>query len=250
MAPLLKPLRQIAHEKNVAIQINHHQNKSGTSRGSTAIAAAVDQVISLVRTDQNPQDIPDPNSMPKAVLSVEGRFGPRLVLHMQLNSDMRWRPSNEVSTNMDLHLGARIEELLKNANEWLDAAAIADRTKGHQKTVQNILSKMLRSASPSVVAQGNGTKNAPRLYRSINPMIPDLGKDGNSDGNHLDTNDSQNDSRGNHLHDGNHFDGNQRANPVLPPSECPQDSCRVLGACPAYAGTGICPLAVESQVAA
>ncbi|MDP9358534.1 MAG: helicase RepA family protein [Chloroflexota bacterium] len=44
MGPMLRPLRQIAHETNTAVILNHHMSKGGSARGSTAITAAVDQI--------------------------------------------------------------------------------------------------------------------------------------------------------------------------------------------------------------
>ena len=54
MAPLLKPLRQLAHHRNLALVVNHHQNRGGTFRGSTAIRAAFDQEWAFTRTDGTP----------------------------------------------------------------------------------------------------------------------------------------------------------------------------------------------------
>ena len=43
MSPLLRPLRELAHETGCAIMPIHHQNKQDSFRGSTAILAAFDQ---------------------------------------------------------------------------------------------------------------------------------------------------------------------------------------------------------------
>src|SRR5215212_9910086 len=42
MAPILRPVRQLAHGTGTTIILNHHQNKAGGFRGSTAILAACD----------------------------------------------------------------------------------------------------------------------------------------------------------------------------------------------------------------
>lgn len=46
MTVTMRPPRQLAHELNVAVVVVHHASKgaSGSSRGSTAIAAACDAV--------------------------------------------------------------------------------------------------------------------------------------------------------------------------------------------------------------
>ena len=51
MGPLLRPIRQIAHETNCTILTNHHMNRANGSRGSTAIKAAMDLEWAFVRTD-------------------------------------------------------------------------------------------------------------------------------------------------------------------------------------------------------
>jgi RecA-family ATPase len=42
MGPLLRPIRQMAHGTNTTIGLNHHHNRAGSFRGSTAILAACD----------------------------------------------------------------------------------------------------------------------------------------------------------------------------------------------------------------
>src|SRR5215213_344273 len=51
MAPILRPVRQLAHQTKSTVLLNHHQNKAGGFRGSTAILAACDLEWAFTRTD-------------------------------------------------------------------------------------------------------------------------------------------------------------------------------------------------------
>ena len=80
MGPLLRPLRQLAHETDTAIVLTHHMGKSGNFRGSTAIRAAVDQEWAFTR----PHDPESTATDLAGTLAVEGRFGPRQQLGIRL----------------------------------------------------------------------------------------------------------------------------------------------------------------------
>ena len=79
MGPLLRPVRQLAHQTGTTILVNHHQNRGGTFRGSTAIRAAFDLEWAFTRTDDD-----DEAGDPKGTLKVEGRHGPRTILKVRL----------------------------------------------------------------------------------------------------------------------------------------------------------------------
>lgn len=89
MAPLLRKLRGLAHCTGVTIIVNHHQNKSGGSRGSGAIPGAGDTTWSFSRNDAKPAE-PGLVSPPRGALVVEGRRIPKHEIVIQFGSDGRW----------------------------------------------------------------------------------------------------------------------------------------------------------------
>ena len=173
MAPLIRPLRQIAHEANCAVVLIHHQNKHGASRGSTAIAAGADQLWSFNRTDQ---DATRPGADgASGVLTAEGRFGPRVTLPIRLGDGLRWEPDEAIRVP-DPPLRDRILAVLRRAPDGLDARAIAS-TLGETvklKSVQNEISRLLQESPSPIVAAGSGRRNDPRRFRLAKPpLLPD-----------------------------------------------------------------------------
>lgn len=159
MGPLLRPLRQLAHETNTALVVTHHQRKAGGFRGSTAIKAAFDGEWSLT------SDAADNDGPPGGMLRVEGRHGPRQALRVQFGAGGRW----ELGTVpiADLIAPGRIVLHLETVNDWRTAREIADEIGKPLKTVQNELSR-LRAADPCLIATaGNGHKGNPTRYRSV-----------------------------------------------------------------------------------
>jgi len=165
MGPLMRPLRQIAHDTNCAIILLHHQNKSGGSRGSTAIAAGVDQLWAFDRTDADNDAGP-----PVGKLTVEGRFGPRQVLGIRLGDGLRWIVDNAVMV-ADQTMRAQILGLLAQSPNGLTADEIAASVQRNRKTAQNEISHLLREEPAPIIASGAGTKGSPRRYRSVSPVL-------------------------------------------------------------------------------
>ncbi len=173
MGPLLRPVRQMAHQTNVAIIVNHHQNKAGAFRGSTAIRAAFDLEWAFNRTD--PQDDQGP---PRGVLRIEGRHGPRVVLNLRLGPGLRWELHEAVIAPPDPGAREQILAHLTAVNTWQTASEIAEGSGIKLKTVQNVLAAMLKEIPRPIVAKGTGVKNDPRQYRTRSPHFEGCGADG------------------------------------------------------------------------
>jgi hypothetical protein len=71
MGPLLRPVRQLAHQTGTTIVVNHHQNRGGSFRGSTAIRAAFDLEWAFTRS----ADDDEADGLPRGMLKIEGRHG-------------------------------------------------------------------------------------------------------------------------------------------------------------------------------
>lgn len=159
MGPLLRPLRQLAHETNTALVVTHHQRKAGGFRGSTAIKAAFDAEWSLS------SDAADSDGPPGGMLRVEGRHGPRVTVRIRFGDGGRWALGTPAVA--DLIAPDRIVLHLDEVNDWRTAREIATETGKPLKTVQNELSR-LRATDPCPIAiAGTGRKGDPTRYRSL-----------------------------------------------------------------------------------
>lgn len=162
MAMLLRPLRQLAHEKNITIILVHHKNKSGQDastavRGSSAITGSVDVVMTL---DVNNDDDGDLTAGQTVTLHAEGRYGPKQRIVARLGSGLRW----EVTTAMppDGTLVTRIPYLLSALSKPMTSDTIAAALPAKHGTVQNALAALLKEGR--IVRLGKGVKNAPYIY--------------------------------------------------------------------------------------
>ena len=162
MTPRLRPVRQLAHQSNTTIIVNHHMNRGGSFRGSTAIRAAFDLEWSFTRTDDGDTDEP-----PRGALRVEGRHGPRHTSHIRLGEGMHWEPATAPATPGDVGMRPRILTHLRTAAGWQTAEEIAGSIEAAKKTVQNTLAQMVKEVPRPVAVDGAGTKNAPRRYHTL-----------------------------------------------------------------------------------
>jgi hypothetical protein len=164
MAPVIRPLRQLAHQLNVAIVVAHHQNKQGESRGSTAIRASVDQELHW-RVDEDASDL-------SGKLRVLGRCGPKQVLRAALENDGRFTvgPGED---EPEQTLASRILATLGASPLELDALALAEvinadgGTRRSTASVQNALTHLTRDGK--VIARGTGGRNRRREYSLPDP---------------------------------------------------------------------------------
>jgi len=173
MAMLLRPLRQLAHEKNVTIVLVHHRNKHGQDastavRGSSAITGSVDVVLTL---DVNNDDDGDLTPAQTVTLRAEGRYGPKQRIAARLASGLRW----EVTTAAppDLSIPGRIVAFLAAKGDTFTADDIADALNAKKGSVQNALAALVKAGK--VARFGKGTKAAPFVYG-----LPDVTKDDES----------------------------------------------------------------------
>lgn len=165
MGPLLRPLRQIAHETNTALVLAHHMSRHGQARGSTAIRASVDQEWAFTRTDE----VADSADAAGAVgrLVIEGRFGPRQVIGIRLEDGLRWKPANLVIAEPTAALRDRIIAHLEIVDDWVDVDDLAEGLEVAKKTIQNTISKMLREQPLPIAVTGTGKSNEPRRFHAL-----------------------------------------------------------------------------------
>jgi hypothetical protein len=155
MAPVIKPVRRLAHKTGCAIVLVHHFNKQGTSRGSTAIDAAMDQLISF-----HPAE--DAATL-AGTLEVKGRYGPKLDLGVQLEAGLRWERSTLAKVGKTAAREA-ILAALATAPGPLDAKAIAQTTGVKEATVRNALTALVKERPSPVISIGGGTRSDPRMF--------------------------------------------------------------------------------------
>jgi hypothetical protein len=168
MAPLLRGVRQIAHETNCTVLLTHHESKGGESRGSTAIAAAFDQVISWKLNDPASQEL-------AGQLQIKGRYGPRQTIGATFGEHGRWTTSYVSLTAATTR--ERIAAFLKDCGGWHDTASILDGLQDKSvnlKTIQNLITELHRSED--VVRRGAGRKGDPFEYAAIGTsrLFPDI----------------------------------------------------------------------------
>jgi hypothetical protein len=161
MAPLLRPVRQLAHQTNTFVTVTHHQNRAGSFRGSTAIRAAFDLEWEWTRTDG---DAENESESPRGRLRIEGRHGPRQLIHMRLGEGLRWDVAQPVAKLREPGTRVRILEYLLDVEASCTAGDIADGIGAAKHTVQNVLTEMARESPCPLVVLGAGTKTDPRRY--------------------------------------------------------------------------------------
>lgn len=170
MGPLLRPFRQMAHETNTALILNHHMNKGGTSRGSTAIRAAFDQEWAFRRSEDR-QDAPDETI--RGILTVEGRFGPRQSIAIRLSDHLHWELQTVILAGGEAGSRERILTVLREKGpqdaEEIAAGLSAGGPPVSKKTVQNTIARLLREQPSPIVSEGTGRKNEPRRFRVVDP---------------------------------------------------------------------------------
>ncbi len=174
MGPLLRPVRQLAHQTGTTVVVNHHQNKGGGFRGSTAIRAAFDLEWAFTRTDGDDEA----GATPCGTLRVEGRHGPRTILKVRLGPNLHWELQEALITPRDPGARGGILTHLTDVNTWRTATEIAEGCGIKLKTVQNVLATLLKEIPRPIAVQGTGFKNDPRQYRMREPHFEGFGADG------------------------------------------------------------------------
>lgn len=176
MSPLLRPLRDMAHLRNFALMMNHHMSRAGTSRGSTAIRAAVDQEWAFKRDD----DESTWESLPTAgTIRVDGRFGPRQFFGISFVPPCRWELSGTIVVDESTTAQDRLVDLLRNFPNGLTTDEVATKLTITRKTVQNTTAQMMRHTAPRIVSSGRGVTGDPRRWQAIDPFLvgPELDTD-------------------------------------------------------------------------
>ncbi len=167
MGPLLRPLREIAHGTETAILLNHHQNKGGTFRGSTAIAAAADQLWTFQRTD----DPERPSERPEGRLAAVGRYAAPLSLSIRLGDGRRWGLAEPALVLGEADTRARILAFVGEQGGAHTAEAIALGIGKAVGTVQNALTAIRKERPCPLAVSGRGIKHDPLLYGPVAPQL-------------------------------------------------------------------------------
>jgi hypothetical protein len=169
MAPIIRPLRQLAHQLNVAIVLAHHQNKAGESRGSTAIRASVDQELHWKIDEESPGLC--------GKLRVVGRCGPKQLLHARFGDGGRFEVGTEPPPErLDAGVPGRILTALAAGGEMCSLEVIEAVNRDGQmsrshSTIQNALTMLLKEQRVRV--EGAGTRANPYRYRLPDPWEED-----------------------------------------------------------------------------
>jgi hypothetical protein len=144
MAPIIRPLRQLSHQLNVAIVLSHHQNKAGESRGSTAIRASVDQELHW-KLDEESHHL-------CGKLRVMGRLGPKQIIHARLGNEGRFEATGgAVPGARSQTLRERVHGALERSRRWLEPQMVHDAVNedGFAEVtlggVKNVLTQMAQS---------------------------------------------------------------------------------------------------------
>lgn len=123
MHQIMDTVQRISRRTGVAIVLNHHTNKSGTSRGSNSIEGGVDVTMTLAPAGSNGRNL-------AADLIAKGRSVKEIALSISLGEDGRWQAHGQSSgddapkqTNAD-----RILNVLANSEEPLTAPGLSERT--------------------------------------------------------------------------------------------------------------------------
>lgn len=166
MAPILRPVRQLAHQTNTAIVVNHHMNRSGTFRGSTAIRSAFDVELAFTRHDDANDD------GLRGALRIEGRFGPRHTVTIAFGDGNRWQTTELSLTVGEANLRDRILATLTERDAWLDSddltCALPPTAK---KTIQNKLAEMMQEDPKPFAVRASGEKGKPRQYHALTQRL-------------------------------------------------------------------------------
>lgn len=169
MGPLLRPLRLLSHTYNVSIMVNHHMSKAGGSRGSTAIPAAFDHILTFVREDDGGKPVAEI----RGVLSIDGRYAPRQSLPIVLGDDLRWKPTMDRVALSEPTTRDRVRQLIDNQDEGLTSKEIAESLRMDHKTVQNVLSTMKKEVPiPFVMTRTEGKGHACRFFPLQRELFP------------------------------------------------------------------------------
>jgi hypothetical protein len=166
MAPVIRPLRQLAHHLNVAIVLAHHQNKAGESRGSTAIRASVDQELHW-SVDEEAAEL-------SGKLRVMGRCGPKQVIPARFGDGGRFEVGECAGVKpAELSVQGRIVAVLEASTGEMDAYALWEAVNADGQaarslgSVQNAVTVLVREGK--LRARGVGSVVEPRRYSLVDP---------------------------------------------------------------------------------
>ena len=163
MGPRMRPLRELAHQTNTTILVNHHMSKAGGFRGSTAIRAAADLEWAFTRSSEGDTLM--------GSLRVEGRHGPRQTSSIRFDP-ATWRWGLTVAPVVaDSSLRGRILHALENAHDWRDAAELAEALGVKLKTVQNEFARMTKENPQPFAIDGMASRGRPRRFHTLNRRL-------------------------------------------------------------------------------
>lgn len=172
MSPLLKTPRQIAHSCNTAIVVNHHMNKQGGARGSTALVAAVDQYWAY-HTPNDDRDEDDDVDVTGGYIRIKGRYTSRLRIDVKLGPGLRWEKADRPKpVENEKNLPRRIVVALTEKPN-LTFNELAEALGANRETVRRTTGNMLVSDSPSIALFGAGVAGDPFRFRVVEKRTND-----------------------------------------------------------------------------
>lgn len=110
---------------------------------------------------------------PKGTLRVEGRHGPRQLLHVEMLDGLRWIETSAPMVASEIGLRAALLGAVAAHSDGITAAEIASAIGRNLKSVQNELARMKQETPPPVTASGSGHRGAPRRYTAAGTIPPD-----------------------------------------------------------------------------
>lgn len=171
MSAIIRPLRQLVRDLGITLILIHHAGRlTGDSRGSTAIGASCDSKLFWSANGDDPDD----DGPIRGVLSYRGRDTPKGSIRLEMGADLQFRTVDLPADAGAPNARGRILTALADGRT-LTADDIEERTGIPKKTVQNVMSVLLRDKPATVARVTGGRKGDPSRYRSarIDPkMIP------------------------------------------------------------------------------
>lgn len=175
MTVTMRPLRQLAHELDVAVIVVHHASKGagGSARGSTAIAAACDATAFWTASGDTADGAePAPGTPLRATLMVRGRDVARTSVRMELGEDLRFRPALSPVAGMTPNApkeqlsGARAQLVaVLSDGLWRTADELTMALKLPERTVENNLTWFMAQADARLERSRSGQRGDPFRYR-------------------------------------------------------------------------------------
>lgn len=167
MKAIMRPLRNIAHNRRCTIVVTHHNNKSGGFRGSTSIASGVDASL-LMKTD-----LDSPNL--KGTITGNGRAFRKVEVGIEFGDDGRWTGTlnNPVHSFKKPAAAEQILSTLMQADWPMDVNTLEEELPLSRSTIANTMTKLYQSYPDFIVRTSGKGPGTPSQYEVRRDHIPD-----------------------------------------------------------------------------